>query len=178
MLGVYLSGLKSFISERFGADVWESSVPETLENQVQYGKPGSTFDFELFSILTPVAEQVDVPVSELLKMFGRYIFPRLLDFMPEAREQDMSFRSFMISVDRVVHKDVQRLYPDVRVPKIEFIQQANKLTMFYRSERKLCYLAEGLIIGAADFFQEQIELRHLMCMHHGADYCEIEIIIQ
>lgn len=177
MLNVYLSGLQGFIVERFGQRVWDEVVPEDLNSRFQYAKPEGCLTGELLSIFGLLADYVGQPSTELIKEFGCYLFPQLLDFMPEARQDDMSFRSFMISVGRVIHKDVQRLYPEVQVPKIDFIQQANQLTMFYRSERKLCYLAEGLIEGAADFFHAEIELSHPICMHHGAAYCEIVILI-
>lgn len=177
MLGVYFSGLHSFITEYYGQDVWDQIVSEDLENRIQYGKSENDFDDQLVIVISQLADNVGESPTALIKSFGRHLLPELLEFMPEARQGGMTFRSFMISIDRVIHKDIQRLYPEIRIPQIEFIQEANQLTMFYRSERKLCYLAEGLIEGAAEFFQASIELRHPICMHQGASYCEIEIVI-
>jgi predicted hydrocarbon binding protein len=177
MLGVFESSLEDYIREFFGETVWASVSDQTRLEDVQSTLSEKQRDSESFAILYLLAEHLQQPVSQTVRTFGKYLLPRLMQFMPEAREADMNFRDFIISVDRVIHKEVERLYPNANVPKMDFIQQANQLTLFYRSERRLCYLAEGLIEGAAAFFGEQIELRHPVCMHRGAEYCEIEILI-
>jgi len=49
--------------------------------------------------------------------------------------------------------------------------------MYYTSPRKLCFLAEGLIEGAAEQFNTKYELSHTECMHDGADRCALKIKI-
>ena len=41
--------------------------------------------------------------------------------------------------------------------------------------RKTYLIAEGLIQGAADFYNENISLSHHQCMHDGADFCEMRV---
>ena len=47
--------------------------------------------------------------------------------------------------------------------------------MIYRSQRKLCALAEGLIEGAAEQFGETVTIRHPQCMHRGDEHCRLEL---
>lgn len=47
------------------------------------------------------------------------------------------------------------------------------LVLTYRSDRRLCALAEGFLLGAAPHFGEQAHLTHLRCMHEDDDRCVI-----
>jgi predicted hydrocarbon binding protein len=47
--------------------------------------------------------------------------------------------------------------------------------MGYQSSRKMCDLAHGFIVGAADVFHDAVEIEHHSCMNHGADKCLLEI---
>ena len=47
--------------------------------------------------------------------------------------------------------------------------------MGYRSPRKLCSFAEGLLLGAADHYGEQLTIEQPRCMKRGDDQCVLEI---
>ena len=46
--------------------------------------------------------------------------------------------------------------------------------MRYRSERRMCAFAEGLIEGAAEHFGERATIAQPQCMHRGDDHCVLE----
>jgi hypothetical protein len=67
-----------------------------------------------------------------------------------------------------------KLYPGVVVPDFDFESEApDVLRLGYRSQRRLCALAEGFVIGAAAHYGETVELEQLTCMHRGDDRCVI-----
>ena len=45
------------------------------------------------------------------------------------------------------------------------------LVIHYDSARRLCLLAEGMILGAADHYGERARVEQVACMHDGADRC-------
>ena len=47
--------------------------------------------------------------------------------------------------------------------------------MGYRSPRKMCSFAEGLLLGAADHFGERLTIAQPACMKRGDDHCVLEI---
>jgi predicted hydrocarbon binding protein len=62
------------------------------------------------------------------------------------------------------------------LPTFEYTETANgDLVMFYHSKRKLCYLSEGLITGAAKHFEQHITIEHPEYMHNGAEKCKLVI---
>lgn len=176
MQGVIFTVLCDCVTENFGLDVWNELIEHVDPvSKGIYTSSANYTDEELFGLVVTLSEKVNVSVNDLVKVFGEYMFPHLISHMPEAHQQDMSFLDFMLSIDHVIHKEVERLYPDAYLPSIDFIQSSKELTMLYRSKRKLCLLAEGLTLGAAKYFNTDIQLEHPVCMHEGADHCEIII---
>ena len=46
--------------------------------------------------------------------------------------------------------------------------------MGYRSPRKMCSFAEGLLLGAADHFAERLTIEQPFCMKRGDPQCVLE----
>jgi len=177
--GVIFTLLNDCVVDNFGLDVWNQLIDESeLVSGGIYTSNQSYSDEELFELVVNLSKKVCLSVDDLVRIYGEYLFPHLIDQMPEAHQSGMSFTDFMLSVDRVIHKEVERIYPDAYLPSIEFIEHGKDITMIYRSKRQLCLLAEGLTIGAAKYFKVDVELEHSVCMHKGDDHCEILIKIK
>jgi hypothetical protein len=109
-------------------------------------------------------------------MFGNYMLGRFADIHPEFFA-DHTAKSFLKSVHDVIHVEVRKLHPDVVLPEFTYEDPAdNALVMHYHSPRKLCQLAEGLIEGAAKQFDIEVSIKHDICMHDGADHCELGLV--
>ncbi len=63
-------------------------------------------------------------------------------------------------VESYVHLEVKKLYNDAELPSFTCVSPyPGKLEMTYRSSRHLPDLAEGLILGTADHFNERVEMK-------------------
>jgi predicted hydrocarbon binding protein len=88
----------------------------------------------------------------------------------------MIFKPFLLTLDQVIHVEVRKLYSDAGLPEFKYQDENdNELVMLYRSPRKLCALAEGLMAGAAKHFNSDYQLKHDICMHNGDDHCRFEL---
>jgi hypothetical protein len=86
----------------------------------------------------------------------------------------MSTRSFVLTLNQIIHAEVRKLYPGADVPDFDFdTSRDDVLVIGYQSARKLCALAEGFITGAATHFGEQAMIEQTACMHRGDDKCLI-----
>jgi hypothetical protein len=75
-----------------------------------------------------------------------------------------------------VHTEVRKLYDDAYLPRIIFEPTGDgALLAVYRSRRKLCWLAEGLIHGAGDHFAEPVSTVQDSCVHEGDSECLIRV---
>ena len=106
------------------------------------------------------------------------MLPHFQQQNPQFFEGHTDLKSFLLTVDRVIHVEVRKLHPGAELPQFDYEDESDKeLTMIYTSPRKLCFLAEGLIDASAKHFNTKYELDHTECMHNGADSCNLKIKI-
>ena len=175
MKGVVFNILEDMVVEKGGVLLWQK-----LLNRV--GVDGSYIsvdtyeDAELFNIVHEVQQALDIPLEDVIRSFGNFMFFRLADRYPIFVEGERELFAFLRSIEPVIHLEVQKLYTEVNLPSIECDNSdSNRLVMHYRSPRKLCILAEGLIQGSATYYQTPITIEHDVCMHRGSDHCELSI---
>ena len=95
---------------------------------------------------------------------------------PMFSAQQDDFFDFIESIDGVIHKEVRKLYDSPSLPSLSCEREGNNiLHVIYQSPRKLCFLAEGLIRGAAKHYGVEYQLTHDVCMHKGSDHCLLTI---
>ncbi len=177
MKGVVFDLLNEMVEEKFGFDAWES-ILELANADGIYVTTETYSDDELFELVNAAETVSGIDASELVKEFGRYMLPGFAKSHPVFFEGQPSLREFLLTVDRVIHVEVRKLYPDAGLPTFDCDKESDdpsKLTMIYKSPRKLCALSEGLIDGAAAYFGEKYSLQHDVCMHQGADHCQLKI---
>jgi hypothetical protein len=86
------------------------------------------------------------------------------------------FKSFLKSIELVIHVEVTKLHDNPHLPHFEYSELADDiLIMQYNSPSKLCILAEELIRGAAAHYKSAIEVGCTICMPKGAKECDLII---
>jgi hypothetical protein len=118
--------------------------------------------------------------DEQLRWFGRRSMPMLARRYAVFFEQPTDTRSFLMTLNNVIHAEVRKLYPDADVPTFDFdgiagveAPPGDGLILGYRSTRRLCALAEGFIHGAADQYDQVATIEHVRCMHRGDPGCAL-----
>ena len=177
MKGVVFNLLESFICEKWGHEKYEEILEMCpLKTREPFVSPGTYPDADLMTIATKTADNLGLSLEDALRAFGHYCFPRLADRVPSLIEGLTDARSFLLSVDSVIHVEVRKLFPEAVTPKFIYEQPAaDQLIIHYQSERKLCAFMEGLIDGVAKHFNTRIDYHQSACMHHGADECEFHL---
>jgi hypothetical protein len=179
MKGIIFTTFNDMVEQNIGIDIWEQILDSV--NPKSGGVYTSVEDFsdsELFSLITELSTITGTPVPELVQSFGQYLFHALAFKHSVFIEQEPDLLSFLKSIETVIHKEVRKLYPNPQLPSITWEQKSNlSLSLFYRSPRKLCSLAVGLINGAAEQYKANITLHHDICMHDGSDHCRIDVVI-
>ncbi len=177
MKGVVFNILADLVEEKFGIEVWDALLQETQQDGI-YVSAEAYPDEDLFALVAAGSEKSGIPVNDLVKTFGEYMFPQFHRQNPDFFQPGMTLKEFLLTVDRVIHVEVRKLHPDASLPKFEYVDENDQeLTMLYNSPRKLCMLAEGLIAGAATHFDAEYTLSHDTCMHDGADHCRLHLNI-
>lgn len=176
MKGIIFNVLEEMVVERAGMGAWNAILARVPEDDGVYTAGASYSDKRLYELITAVSDQLKQPVTQIVTAFGTYLFGALVRRHPIFVEQTDDFETFLRSVESVIHGEVRKLYAAPNLPSFAYESCGDSaLRMHYRSPRKMCLLAEGLVQGAAQFYGKKALIEHTVCMHGGADHCELMI---
>ncbi|MEM7305422.1 MAG: heme NO-binding domain-containing protein [Planctomycetota bacterium] len=179
MKGVIFKHFESFVGESFGFDVFEEILESTqLQTRTAFVGPETYPDEDLVALLTTAVQRLGISPADALEAFGKYLFGRLVTQHPDFVERVSDLKSFLLTVEDVIHVEVRKLFPGAVTPSFEYEDTApDRLVIRYRSPRKLCALFRGLLQGAAERFEQPVSYEELACLHEGADACCFDITI-
>jgi len=177
MKGIIFNYLGEMVEEKFGLEAWDALLTETgLDGRFVASETYP--DEDLVALVTAANKATGIDKVELIRAFGRYLLPHFRKTNPQFFEDHTSLKSFLLTVDRVIHVEVRKLHPGAILPSFKYEDESHsELTMHYSSPRKLCFLAEGLIDASAEHFNTKYELDHSQCMHDGAEHCTLKLKI-
>lgn len=176
MKGIVFSVLEQVVVAEHGERTWDGLL-EAAGVDGAYTAVGSYPDEELSRLVRAAAAALRVDGDEVLRWFGRSAMPLFADRYPHVFEGHTSARALVLTLNDVIHPEVRKLFPGAYVPEFDFTSsEADRLVLGYRSERRLCAFAEGLLHGAADHFREMVTVEHAQCMKRGDDRCVLNCI--
>ena len=174
MKGIVFNLLEQVVSDEYGAASWDAIVEAAGVDGV-YTAVGSYDDAELGRLVGAASTALETDGDVLVRWFGSRALPLLKALYPKFFESHASTRSFVLTLNDVIHPEVRKLFPGADVP--EFVYDDSDpamLVMSYVSSRGLCALAEGLTEGAAAEFGEQVTIVQRECTKRGDSRCIFE----
>ena len=157
MKGVVFTEFMEMVEARFSAEMVDDIIEDAqIKSGGAYTAVGNYPFAELVAMITALSRRSGMPTSELIFHFGHYLFGRFAVLYPYSIQSCSS--SFMVfeGIEKHIHVEVQKLYPDAQLPDIQLVERDDKrMILLYRSPRCLAPLATGLIQGALDHFSEQ-----------------------
>ena len=112
----------------------------------------------------------------VVRWVGRKAVPLLAAKYPQFFTPHQTTRSFVLTLNDIIHPEVRKLYPGASVPEFDFDTSSDGvLVMGYQSKRRLCAFAEGLVEGSATHFGETAAFDHTHCMKRGDEKCVLRI---
>ena len=159
------------MANRYGEDLWDSLLSDAGLDGA-YTSLGSYPDTQLVGLVKAASAALDLPGDVVIRQFGESALPLLAERYPGFFRGHATARSFLLTLNDVIHPEVHKLDPGADVPDFAFEQVTDEtLVIRYRSPRQLCALAEGFILGAATHYGERAVVDQAVCMHRGADHC-------
>lgn len=175
MKGMVFNLLEEAVTQAHGADAWYDLVDETQVSGA-YTSLGSYPDEELVALVVAASEHLGISARDVLKWFGRQAMPMLADKYAVFFERHKSARSFVLSVNEIIHPEVRKLYAGAGCPHFEFGQEGESILLVgYNSPRQLCRLAHGFIEGASDHYGSTAHVEHRSCMLEGDASCQMAV---
>ena len=175
MKGVVFNLLEELVRKEFGASEWHQ-VREEADVDASFDSLTTYPDAVLRKLIAAVGKRAQKTPGEALQWFGRYSMPLLASRYAPLFNSQSSTRSFILTLNDIIHPEVLRLYPGADVPVFDFDTSVpDALTVGYQSPRKLCLLTHGFIEGAADHYGETVDVEQSTCMHRGDAKCTFQI---
>lgn len=160
MKGIVFSEFLEMIEQKFGYEMVDIIITESdLPSGGSYTAVG-TYDFsEMQALLTTLHQKTNIPVNQLLNVFGRYLFGTFEKGYSTFLEAADNAFDFLSSIETYIHVEVRKLYPDAELPTFETkLVAPNQLEMIYHSERRMGAFAEGLIESSFQYFKEEAQI--------------------
>lgn len=171
MKGIIFNLLEQVVSGKYGEETWDSLL-DAAGVEGSYTAVGSYPDEDLFGLVGAASAALSIPADDLIRWFGRSAMPLLAGRYPQFFEGHPSTRSFILTLNEVIHPEVRKLFPGAYAPEFRFdVSREDRLGLEYVSRRRLCSLAEGLIEGAADHFGEEVTIVQERCAKRGDEGC-------
>ena len=156
MKGVIFTEFSEMVETTFGFDVLDQIIEAShLSSKGEYTAVGTYDHQEIVSLVLNLSKATDTPVPNLLKAFGEYLFGRFVTLYPNFFEKPKDGFDFLESVENYIHVEVRKLYLGAELPKFDCERIGDSdLKMVYHSGKHLEDIAEGLIKGCVDHYNE------------------------
>ncbi len=155
MKGMVFTEFVEFVENRYGFDAVDGMIEDSGLSGV-YTQAGNYPFEEMVTLVVALCEKQKVELVEVLEKYGEYLFGKLASLYPNINKFSSVF-DIVSHVDNIIHPEVRKLYPDADLPSFRVVTQTeNKLIMEYMSNKSLQHLAKGLILGVAQYYNENI----------------------
>lgn len=176
MIGLMFNLLEDHAKEGLGLKSWYDALREATGGiETVFISPESYPDEEFARLVEAVAKRASLEPSDWLRGLGAFAFLRLAQRFPHTLKSHASARSFLRDFNGPLYDEVRRLHPDARLPEVGWEESGERMIMTYRSPRRLCFFAEGMLDGLARWFSEPVERRQTACSLAGHPVCRFEV---
>lgn len=178
MKGIIFNLVEDVVTNDNGVDAWDDLLDEAGVDGA-YTAVGSYSDDELLAIVEAASRATGMSPDDVLRHVGRRATPLLAQRFPEFFALHTGVRTFLPTLNSVIHPEVRKLYPGATPPHFVFSEDVDgALLMEYHSDRTMCPMAEGLTLGAADHFGQTAQVEQIRCARDGADSCLLRVTVE
>lgn len=156
MKGIIFTEFLELVENQFGLQV----VDEIIENAQPksggaYTTVGNYPHSEMINMVVELQRSTKIPMKDLMKFFGKYLFGKLVSLHKEIIKNISDPFDLLQNIEETIHVEVKKLYTDARPPMFETLSKSDKeLVIIYESARKFGDVAEGLILGCGEYFNQ------------------------
>ncbi len=177
MHGVVMRGFKAFVVESHGTPTWREIQSEASLDGTVFVPVAAYDDADAVALLEAAASVLGIDGATLQRSFGRHLASTLVETYDVHVDGEWTALELVANVEDHVHAALRAKSLQTYTPpelSAEWVSDG-RVEVHYGSERGLCDLAEGLIEGVGDHFEDPLSVEEVACMDDGADYCELVV---
>ena len=168
MHGLIFASLRDFTAVRLGedraAELWADRVFELTEAYAD-----EWFAAQLDRLVGATGESMD----EIQRGFGSFAAQTtFVELYPAYYDKRSGTVDFLLGIEEKIHELVRATIPGAAPPRLH-VQPFGEagVLVSYTSERRLCRLLEGLVLGTAEHYGEKVTVEEIQCMYLGDPGC-------
>lgn len=177
MKGIVFNEFLEMVEAKFGFIVLDNIIEKSnLPTKGVYSNIGTYDHNELVTMVVNLSNETKISIPDLLKAYGEYLFTTFEKNYSIFFENVNHIFHFFDNIDKIIHVEVRKLYPDAELPKFDsnIIDEKN-MSLIYKSKKGLFDFAEGLMIGASKHFKVNLKIDKELL---NADGTEVKFNIQ
>ncbi|BAX80455.1 heme NO-binding domain-containing protein [Labilibaculum antarcticum] len=161
MKGIVFREFLQMVEKKFGYNLVDQIIIDSkIESNGAYTSVGTYPHEELFLLVKELSKNIDVPFSQLLTVYGEYVFDKFMSAYPHLTEKYTDAFTLLYNIEDTIHVEVLKLYPDAQLPSILTISKTEQeLILEYSSSRKMGDFAEGMITSCLKYFNEEATVK-------------------
>jgi len=177
MKGIINKGIQELVEMKFGTGAWEK-VKSLAGCKEPFFAITMDYPDEMTLVLVRAAADVSgLPVETVMIEYGKFIVPNTLkkNYPSYFALAGSSPREFLLNMNRV-HELATKSISNAVPPRFEYDELPDgRLLMHYHSERGLCAVLRGLILGVGILFGQELQISETACSQKGDPHCTIEV---
>ena len=179
MKGVIFQSLEGLVLTHRDMACWNQLLAKNAPKDRAYVSVNNYPDQELNALVSDICIELQLSRAKMLNQFGHYLFNYFMKHYSVVVGHYSHFEALILNIDSVIHKEVHKLYRNSNLPVLDCMMvSAGHIVMHYRSPRQLCFLAEGLIYGAGEYFLMDVRIEHDQCLLRNDECCTLNIYFQ
>jgi|AntDeeMinimDraft_5_1070356.scaffolds.fasta_scaffold00116_42 predicted hydrocarbon binding protein len=175
MHGILHKSLKNYVGENIDEDVWDDVLDRADIDPKLYLPVSHYPDEELVDAIAVLAEMSGHEVASVQRDFGTFVAPDLLSTFKAHVRDDWSTFDLLAALPSI-YEQLEAQNPETNPPDVDVSRLGpDAVVVEYRSERDLCSLGEGIVVGASEALDDPCEVTQEMCVRDGEDHCEFHV---
>ena len=147
MKGIVFTEFLELVEQKFGLEMVDRIITQSnLESKGIYTAIG-TYEFsEMLQLLQNLNDNTGIEINDLLRIYGEHFFSVLESNYSQLIERYSTPLEMLASVEKHIHVEVQKIYPDATLPTFDVISLEDKsLEMVYKSGKAMHHFGLGLM---------------------------------
>lgn len=156
MKGMIFVELINMAEDAFGEDVVDDALEKAdLENGGAFTSVGNYPCSELVKVVMAFSEHSGLSAEVLQRKFGFWMMDHFVKHYPQFFADKTTAFGLLEAVDRQIHVEVKKLYPEAELPRFDTRQTDEAhMEMIYRSRNPLEAFCHGMIEACLERFGE------------------------
>lgn len=162
MLGMVFTEFVELVEEKFSPAMADAVLQDVAPpHGGAYTAVGYYPQEEIVAMVVALSQRTGVPVPDLIKAFGGHLLMRFTQLHPAMFKRCPTLFDLVASIDGHIHVEVHKLYDQATLPRFTVLtRSARQMTLLYQSPRHMEMLAQGLLEGVAEHYQQACQVSH------------------